>query len=221
MSARNIVGGITGLAASAVKLPFTTAGKVLGHGKDAAAGAAATGSAAAGAVAKVAVEKTADRLEQTADKVEKTAEKVERSADKAAAEVKPAVKKAAAKKGSAEKPATKKPAAKKPAAKKPATNRPPAKKVGDRPVTAADLPLPPNLPLEPPVDIVEQTIASESEPHVGAGRVTQPKPATRDDGHGEAPLPHVEAEEISEEVAGALEEGVGGIQAKPSDPSKP
>jgi hypothetical protein len=266
VSARNIIGGITGLAVSAVKLPFTTAEKVLGHGKGAVAGAAAKGPATADTAAKKATEtakaateaatpvikpvtkpvtepvskaagkatetaskasrsatktvgtaarkaaqksiqKTAETVEKAADQVEQTADKVEKAADQAASPS-----------GAPEqKPAEQKPAAKKPAAKKPAAKKPAAKKgsAGPRPVTAADLPLPPNLPAEPPVDVVGQALAAEAqEPGqspVGAGRATEPKPASRDEGHGEASLQPAERDEIAEEVAETTPAGSVGI----------
>jgi len=108
------------------------------------------------------------------------------------------------------------PPAKKAAAKKAAADNGPAKKgaaskkaaaPAPRPVTAADLPLP-NLPEEPPVDIVEQVIAAEEngEP-TRQGFATEPKGASRDETHGDAALQRAEVEELAEETVEATAEG--------------
>lgn len=64
----------------------------------------------------------------------------------------------------------------------------------------------PAPPSEPPVDIVEQVLASEAEG--GAhGRATEPRAGSRGAEHGEAHLARAEEEEIAEEVAEAFPGG--------------
>ena len=184
MSARGIIGGLAGMAASAVKHPKSTteqallgakemattgvivADKLLRKGKGKAA--ESTGStpqqapAQARQAAASATATAADKVEKAAGKVEKTAEKVADRADEAEAE---AARSKPAPKPPAKKPAAKKTPAKKASAKKSAAKKAPAKKTQPKKddhdvVLAVDFPAPPE---EPPVDVVGEALAKEAD----------------------------------------------------------
>lgn len=200
MSARNIVGGLAGAAVGAVKHPVGTAGEAISKAKGVVSAGTAVGTAVAGSVVgkvrggsapkdpagavKETVDKAADAAKETTDKA---ADAAKETTDKVAEAAKQTAKKAATKA-----PAKKSPA-KRPAGKKAAPKRQPQ-------VVLAE----PAPPLEPPIDVVGQALAAEAqEDHVGAGRTTEPRGASRDEEHGEAALQRAEAIEIMEEIAEA------------------
>jgi hypothetical protein len=68
----------------------------------------------------------------------------------------------------------------------------------------------PHAPQEPPIDVVGQALAAEAalgdlERPEGAGLAHEPRGASRDEEHGDAPLQRAETEGIEDEVAAALE----------------
>jgi hypothetical protein len=84
----------------------------------------------------------------------------------------------------------------------------------DAPVTISEGPTvvlaEPHAPAEPPIDVVGQAIAAEAargdrQSPEGAGLAHEPRGASRDEEHGDAPLQRAEAEGIAEEVTAALE----------------
>ena len=189
MSARGIIGGLAGMAASAVKHPRSTteqallgakemattgvivADKLLRKGKGKAAqGTGSTPQQAPAQARQAAASATAtaaEKVEKAAGKVEKTAEKVADRADEAETEAarskpapKPPAKKPAAKKAPAKKAAEKKSTAKKSAAKKAPAKKSQPKKDDHDVVLAVDFPAPPE---EPPVDVVGEALAKEAE----------------------------------------------------------
>jgi hypothetical protein len=65
-------------------------------------------------------------------------------------------------------------------------------------------------PVDPPVDVVGQTLAAEAAAErgdgpQGAGMAHEPRGASRDEEHGDAPLQPAEVTEIAEEASAALE----------------
>jgi hypothetical protein len=75
---------------------------------------------------------------------------------------------------------------------------------------APNLPVEPHAPEEPPVDVVGQALAAETslegrQSPEGAGFAHEPRGASRDEEHGDAPLPRAETEGIDDEVTAALE----------------
>ena len=215
MSARNIVGGLAGAAVGAVKHPVGTAGEAISKAKGVVSAGTAVGTAVAGSVVgkvrggsatkdpagavKETVDKAADAAKETTDKAADAAKETTDKAADAAATAKQTAKQTA-KKAAKTAPAKKSPA-KKPAAKKAAKRQPQ--------VVLAE----PAPPLEPPIDVVGQALAAEAqEDHVGAGRATEPRGASRDEEHGEAALQRGEAIEIMEEIAEASDLGQIGIE---------
>jgi hypothetical protein len=76
------------------------------------------------------------------------------------------------------------------------------------------VPVEPHAPEEPPIDVVGQALAAEAELGTreipeGAGLAHEPRGASRDEEHGDAPLRRAEAEGIAEEVTAALEDEAG------------
>ena len=72
------------------------------------------------------------------------------------------------------------------------------------------VPSEPHAPQEPPIDVVGEALAAEAaaepgEAPDGVGLAHEPRGASRDEEHGEAPLQRAEADEITEEAAAALE----------------
>jgi hypothetical protein len=72
------------------------------------------------------------------------------------------------------------------------------------------VPAEPHAPQEPPIDVVGEALAAEAaaeptEASDGVGLAHEPRGASRDEEHGDAPLQRAEADEISEEAAAALE----------------
>ena len=72
------------------------------------------------------------------------------------------------------------------------------------------VPVEPHAPDEPPIDVVGQALAAEAalgdrDSPDGAGLAHEPRGASRDEEHGDAPLQRAEAEGIEEEVTAALE----------------
>jgi hypothetical protein len=72
------------------------------------------------------------------------------------------------------------------------------------------VPAEPHAPPEPPVDVVGEALAAEAaaeptETPDGVGLAHEPRGASRDEEHGDAPLQRAEADEITEEAAAALE----------------
>src|SRR5436190_21394271 len=72
------------------------------------------------------------------------------------------------------------------------------------------VPVEPQPPEEPPVDVVGQTLAAEAArdagvTHGGAGFAHEPRGASREDEHGDVAWQRLEAKEISEEIEAALE----------------
>jgi hypothetical protein len=71
-------------------------------------------------------------------------------------------------------------------------------------------PVEPHAPEEPPIDVVGRALAAEAalgdrESPAGAGVAHEPRGASRDEEHGDAPLQRAEVEGIADEVAAALE----------------
>jgi hypothetical protein len=71
------------------------------------------------------------------------------------------------------------------------------------------LPVEPRAPEEPPVDVVGQALAAEvslgdRQSPEGAGFAHEPRGASRDEEHGDAPLQRAETEVIDDEVTAAL-----------------
>jgi hypothetical protein len=214
VSPKKIVGGLVGKAAGAAKNPVGTAGQALGLAK----GAVATGVTVAEGVAHVAADRLRARQGKGAQKVHVSPDKAAQSEpakvedQKAASESTPkkAAKKApaaakndgaAAKKaagGTAKKTSPAKKSAKKASPKKSAASAPPEPQV----VLAEPAP-----PAEPPIDIVEQVLASEGQEQPVGGHATEPKAASRDESHGEAAMQRAEFDEIAEEQAEALATG--------------
>ncbi len=195
-------------------------GKVRGGGatKDPAGAAKETVDKAADA-AKVTTDKAADAAKVTTDKAadaakapidkaagaakattDKAADATKATTDKAADAAKATTDKAAGAAATAKQAAEK--AAKKAPAKKSAAKKSPAKKAAKRePQVVLAQPAP---PLEPPIDVVGQALAAEAEgDHIGEGRTTEPRGASRDEEHGDAALQRAEAAEIMEEIAEA------------------
>jgi hypothetical protein len=72
------------------------------------------------------------------------------------------------------------------------------------------VPAEPHAPQEPPIDVVGEALAAEAavEPTGapdGVGLAHEPRGASRDEEHGDAPLQRAEEDEITEEAAAALE----------------
>jgi hypothetical protein len=79
-----------------------------------------------------------------------------------------------------------------------------------QPQRRPDLPVEPHAPEEPPVDVVGEALAAEAalgnrQSPVGAGFAHEPRGASRDEEHGDAPLQRAETEGIDDEVTAALE----------------
>ena len=82
--------------------------------------------------------------------------------------------------------------------------------VGGGPKGPTIVPVEPHAPDEAPIDVVGQALAAEAalgdrESPDGAGLAHEPRGASRDEEHGDAPLQRAEVEGIAEEVAAALE----------------
>jgi hypothetical protein len=71
-------------------------------------------------------------------------------------------------------------------------------------------PVEPHTPEDPPIDVVGQALAAEAalgdhESPAGAGFAHEPRGASRDEEHGDAPLQRAEVEGIADEVTAALD----------------
>jgi hypothetical protein len=78
------------------------------------------------------------------------------------------------------------------------------------PTSPTVVPLEPQTPEEPPVDVVGEALAAEAAAKGGdgpdfAGLAHEPRGASRDEEHGDAALQRAEVEEIAQETAAALE----------------
>jgi hypothetical protein len=87
----------------------------------------------------------------------------------------------------------------------------------------APVPVEPHPPVEPPIDVVGQALAAEAalgdgEIPDGVGLAHEPRGASRDEEHGDAPLQRAEAEGIDDEVTAALE---GDFEPEEEDVSGP
>src|SRR4051794_2268800 len=87
----------------------------------------------------------------------------------------------------------------------------------------APLPGGPPPPAGPPIDVVGQALADEAalgerEIPDGVGLAHEPRGASRDEEHGDAPLQRAEAEGIDDEVTAALE---GDLEPEQEDVSAP
>ena len=84
--------------------------------------------------------------------------------------------------------------------------------IADEDLTEAPttLPVEPHAPEEPPIDVVGEALAAEAalgngDVPGGAGFAHEPRGASRDEEHGDAPLQRAEIEGIADEVTAALE----------------
>jgi hypothetical protein len=85
-----------------------------------------------------------------------------------------------------------------------------ASDVTGAPTSPSVVPLEPQTPEEPPVDVVGEAIAAEAAARSGdgsdfVGLAHEPRGASRDEEHGDAALQRAEVEEIAQETAAALE----------------
>ncbi len=207
MSARDIVGGLTGAAVSAARNPLKTTARAVGVAK----GVATTGAAAAEGLAQHA----ADRLRRHSAPPVRHSEPAEVKTADAAAEQAPAEKAASDKAPAKKAPATEAPAQKAPAQKAPA-KKTQARKAAAKKGPADDGPQvvlrEPGPPEQPPVDVVGQALAAEGQEEQYAGRAGEPRAASRDEEHGEAALQRAEVDEIAEETDEALPGGDVDVQ---------
>ena len=230
MSARDIVGGLAGAAVGAVKHPIGTAEEAISKAKSAVGAGTAVGTAVAGTVvrrvrggADEAKAKTAEATGKAATATGKAADAAKEAAQDPAGAAKDTVgaakdtavkaagtAKKAAKKAPAQKTADQKTGNQKPGDQKAAAKKAPAKKTAKKAAKKREpqvVMAEPTLPIEPPIDVVGQALAAEAEEHIGAGRTTEPRGASRDEEHGAAALQRAEAEEIAEETVEVTEAG--------------